>query len=86
VIGSLAKPVAADEIEVVSGPTASSVIPEALETVREQAARGATEIDMDAVVARVLERMSPDRLQEVARDLLKPVIETIVREELAKRS
>jgi len=86
VIRSLAKPVAADEIEVVSGPTASSVIPEALETVREQAAHGATEIDMDAVVARVLERMSPDRLQEVARDLLKPVIETIVREELAKRS
>jgi CheY-like chemotaxis protein len=86
VIGSLARTVAADEIEVVSGPTASSVIPEALETVREQAAHGATEIDMDAVVARVLERMSPDRLQEVARDLLKPVIETIVREELAKRS
>jgi CheY-like chemotaxis protein len=86
VIGSLAKPVAADEIEVVSGPTAGSVIPEAVETVREQAAQGATEIDMDAVVARVLERMSPDRLQEVARDLLKPVIETIVREELAKRS
>jgi hypothetical protein len=33
----------------------------------------------------VLERMSPDRLQEVARDLLKPVIETIVREELTRR-
>jgi CheY-like chemotaxis protein len=85
VIDSFAAPVAADEIEVVSGPTASSVIPEAVETIREEAAHGATEIDMDAVVARVLERMSPDRLQEVARDLLKPVIETIVREELAKR-
>jgi hypothetical protein len=64
----------------------NSVIPEAVETVREEAAHGATEIDMDAVVARVLERMSPDRLQEVARDLLKPVIEAVVREELNKRS
>jgi hypothetical protein len=76
---------APDEIEVVSGTAASSVIPEAVETAREEAAHGATELDMDAVVARVLERMSPDRLQEVARDLLKPVIESIVREELTKR-
>jgi CheY-like chemotaxis protein len=83
---SFRTPVAADEIEVISRPTASSVIPEAVETVREEAAHGVTEINMDAVVARVLERMSPERLQEVARDLLKPVIETIVREELAKRS
>ena len=76
---------APDEIEVVSGMATSSVIPEAVETAREEAAHGATELDMDAVVARVLERMSPDRLQEVARDLLKPVIESIVREELTKR-
>ena len=40
---------------------------------------------MDAVVARVLARMSPDKLQEVTRELLKPVIEAIVREELQKR-
>ncbi len=76
---------APDEIEVVSGTATTSVIPEAVETAREEVAHGATELDMDAVVARVLERMSPDRLQEVARDLLKPVIETIVREELTKR-
>jgi CheY-like chemotaxis protein len=76
---------APDEIEVVSGTATSSVIPEAVETAREEAAHGATELDMDAVVARVLERMSPDRLQEVARDLLKPVIESIVREELTKQ-
>jgi CheY-like chemotaxis protein len=76
---------APDEIEVVSGTATSSVIPEAVETAREEVAHGATELDMDAVVARVLERMSPDRLQEVARDLLKPVIETIVREELNKK-
>jgi hypothetical protein len=41
---------------------------------------------MEAVVARVLARMSPDKLQEMTRDLLRPVIETIVREELNKRS
>jgi CheY-like chemotaxis protein len=76
---------APEEIEVVSGMATSSVIPEAVATAREEVAHGATELDMDAVVARVLERMSPDRLQEVARDLLKPVIETIVREELTKR-
>jgi hypothetical protein len=29
--------------------------------------------------------MSQDRLQEVARDMLKPVIEAIVREELNKK-
>jgi hypothetical protein len=82
---AFATAVAPDEIEVVSGAAASAVIPEAVETAREEAAHGATELDMDAVVARVLERMSPDRLQEVARDLLKPVIETIVREELTRR-
>jgi CheY-like chemotaxis protein len=86
VTSSFATQVAPDEIEVVSGAATNTVIPEAVETVREEAAHGVTEIDMDAVVARVLERMSPDRLQEVARDLLKPVIETIVREELNKRS
>jgi hypothetical protein len=30
--------------------------------------------------------MSPDRLQEVARELLKPAIEAIIREELNKKS
>jgi CheY-like chemotaxis protein len=86
VTSSFATPVAPDEIEVVSAAATSSMIPEAVATIREEAAaHGATEIDMDAVVARVLERMSPDRLQEVARDLLKPVIESIVREELTKR-
>ena len=86
VTSSFATQVAPDEIEVVSCAAVNSVIPEAVETVREEAAHGVTEIDMDAVVARVLERMSKDRLQEVARDLLKPVIESIVREELNKRS
>jgi predicted nucleic acid-binding OB-fold protein len=40
---------------------------------------------MDDVVARVLARLSSERLQEVARDFLKPVIETLIREELNKQ-
>jgi CheY-like chemotaxis protein len=39
-------------------------------------------LDMDAVVAKVLARMSPDMLQELTREILKPVVETIVREEM----
>ncbi|MGA2428354.1 MAG: response regulator [Candidatus Acidiferrum sp.] len=81
---SFATAAAPDEIEVVSAGT-SSVLPEAVQTAREELSHGATELDMDAIVARVLARMSQDRLQEVARDMLKPVIEAIVREELNKK-
>ena len=38
--------------------------------------------DMDALVARVLEKMSPDMLQKVTREILKPVIEALVKDEL----
>jgi hypothetical protein len=42
--------------------------------------------DMDAVVAKVLARMgSSSMLQEVTREILKPVVEAIVREELASK-
>jgi CheY-like chemotaxis protein len=77
---------APDEIEVVSGAAVSAVIPEAVETAREEASHGATEVDMNAVVEKVMARMSPDKLHELTRDLLKPVIEGIVREELNKKS
>ena len=83
---SYALPAAPDEIEVVSSVATNSVIPEAIETARQEASHETSEFDMEAVVARVLARMSPDKLQEMTRDLLKPVIETIVREELNKRS
>jgi CheY-like chemotaxis protein len=83
---SFAAPVAPDEIEVVSSVATNSMIPEAIETARQEASHETSEFDMEAVVARVLARMSPDKLQEMTRDLLKPVIETIVREELNKRS
>jgi CheY-like chemotaxis protein len=42
--------------------------------------------DMDAVVAKVLARMgSSSMLQEVTREILKPVVEAMVREELASK-
>ena len=76
---------APDEIEVVSGAVASDVIPAAVETAREEA-HGSAEVDMNAVVEKVMARMSPEKLHELTRDLLKPVIEGIVRDELNKKS
>jgi CheY-like chemotaxis protein len=38
--------------------------------------------DMDALVARVLEKMSPAVLQKVTQEILKPVIEALVKDEL----
>ena len=76
---------APDEIEVVSGAVASAVIPAAVETAREEA-HGSADVDMNAVVEKVMARMSPEKLHELTRDLLKPVIEGIVRDELNKKS
>ena len=44
-----------------------------------------TNFDMDAVVAKVLARMGPGMLQQVTREILKPVVEAIVREEMASK-
>ena len=41
-----------------------------------------SEPDMDELVARVLGKMNPDVLQRVTREILKPVIEAIVRDEI----
>jgi CheY-like chemotaxis protein len=76
---------APDEIEVVSGAVASAVIPAAVETAREEA-HGSAEVDMNVVVEKVMARMSPEKLHELTRDLLKPVIEGIVRDELNRKS
>jgi len=40
---------------------------------------------VDEMVAKVLAKMDPSVLQAMTRELLKPVIETIVREELNKK-
>jgi CheY-like chemotaxis protein len=42
--------------------------------------------DMDELVARVLSKMNPDVLQKVTREILKPVIEAIVRDELETKN
>ena len=43
--------------------------------------------DMDALVAKVLAKLSPEVLQAVTREILKPVVEAMVREEVkAKKS
>jgi hypothetical protein len=45
------------------------------------------DLDMDAMVAKVMSKMNPDVLQALTRELLKPMIETIVKAELgAKKS
>ncbi len=83
-VQELAPVSAPDEIEVVSGAVASAVIPAAVETAREEA-HGSAEVDMDSVVEKVMARMSPEKLHELTRDLLKPVIEGIVRDELNRK-
>jgi CheY-like chemotaxis protein len=48
-----------------------------------EAAPVSDEPNVDELVARVLAKMDPDVLQKVTRDLLRPVIESIVRDELS---
>lgn len=69
----------------------------AVETIREEAAEVAETADptthaapesaepkMDDLVAKVLAKMSPEVLQAVTREILKPVVEALVRDELKK--
>jgi hypothetical protein len=42
----------------------------------------AAETDMEAMVAKVLSKLNPDVLQALTREILKPVIESIVKDEL----
>ena len=41
--------------------------------------------DMDALVARVVAKMNPDVLQRVTQEILKPVIEALIKDELASK-
>jgi hypothetical protein len=45
----------------------------------------APEASMDDMVAKVLSKMSPELLQAVTREILKPVVEAMVREELSSK-
>jgi len=42
--------------------------------------------DMDALVANVLAKMSPEMLQAVTREILKPVVAAMIRDEITKKS
>jgi len=46
------------------------------------AKNSAAETDMEAMVAKILTKLNPDVLQALTREILKPVIETIVKDEL----
>jgi hypothetical protein len=58
-----------------SPETSTEVLPEVVAEV-------AAQPNMDELVARVLSRMSPDVMQKVTRDILKPVIEALIQDEL----
>ena len=51
----------------------------------EPAAAAAEQVDMDALVARVVAKMSPDVMQRVTQEILKPVIEALIKDELASK-
>ena len=79
--------------EIVEEP--SYVTETAVELVREVALKpepaptpAAAEVrqpDMDALVARVVAKMSPEVLQRVTQEILKPVIEALIKDELATK-
>ena len=77
-----AAPLAEEETAPISGAAAPVATPETAVA----PAAGMQQLDMDALVARVLAKMNPDVLQKVTQEILKPVIEAIIKDELdAKR-
>jgi CheY-like chemotaxis protein len=59
-----------------SKPEEGQVTPSAQEPAK------SAQADMDALVAKVLAKMSPEMLQAVTREILKPVVEAMVRDEI----
>ncbi len=63
-----------------------SAVQQAAEGPADSAVQGASATpDMDALVAKVLAKMSPEMLQAVTREILKPVVEAMVREEISSK-
>jgi CheY-like chemotaxis protein len=63
-----------------------SVVQQAQEGPADNSVKGASATpDMDALVAKVLAKMSPEMLQAVTREILKPVVEAMVREEISSK-
>jgi CheY-like chemotaxis protein len=73
---SWAAPVPVEEAPVAEAPMAEAPIPEAAPAPEPK------QLDIEALVARVLEKMSPDVMQKVTHEILRPVIEALVKEEL----
>lgn len=78
-----AEPEPANEPAVIEAPQAPASEPGPVAHAEEPvAAAQSAEPNMDELVARVLSKMNPDVLQKVTREILKPVIEAIVRDEI----
>jgi CheY-like chemotaxis protein len=75
---SLAAPVPVQEASVAEPPVTKVPLPAAAPVPEPEAKQP----DMDALIARVLERMSPEVMHKVTQEILKPVIEALVKEEL----
>ena len=69
-----------EEVAEVTDGASAAAIPASTEPVK--AAEPAAEATTDELVAKVLAKMSPEVLQAVTREILKPVVEAIVRDEL----
>ena len=73
-------------MEFAGSPALSKLVSEAVPSMSAGANAAAASLpDMDAMVAKVLEKMSPEVIQAVTRELVKPMIEAILRGELDKK-
>lgn len=88
-IENLYSPTTHELEEYASSPEAEATTPEPEAVARPESpvAReiGPAAPDMDELVARVLAKMSPEVLQAVTREILKPVVEALVKDELSKK-
>jgi len=76
---------AVEEIREEAAQLVEEATPEVSQAVPAAQATAAPEISVDEMVAKVLSKMDPSVLQAITKELLKPVIESIVREELNKK-
>jgi hypothetical protein len=88
-IESLYSPEAHEEVREAEESTASTVSDPEPQFVEASAAPSnpppSAEPNMDELVANVLAKLNPDVLQAVTREILKPVVEALVRDELSKK-
>jgi len=64
---------------------ATEAVEEVMHRAEPAAAAEVQQLDMDALVARVVAKMSPDVMQRVTQEILKPVIEALIKDELASK-